>query len=313
MEPNENDRETPAWAESIYADSGEPDVDPPPTADRKEIADRLFLHALLARVHQPTTNIADRVSRAMRALGDAATAAPTTGAIKTSRRSWLVSGLALAAAISGVGVIWVMTGSGTPSAMAAVQGALATAELPEDRKYIVRTSFADGQEVQGMLYVRGAGRFALELPAPLGGTLWIGKNGTRDWIVPALGPVLAGEDPEFVQKFLNERGVHLPILEIATILRRMGERFDLTLEPVEGEAELEKVKGVRRGEVRMMPAAVEVWAGTRTRIVERIVLEWGNEGGVKRVEFLRQPTERLPDDWFDHAAHHRPGRPVIEN
>jgi hypothetical protein len=159
-------------------------------------------------------------------------------------------------------------------AQAAVQEAFRAASQFEDRQYAVRTRVrtlrGNRTEFKAMLYVRGADHFALHHPGFLG-DLWIGGNGRRYWIKPAIGPA---QEVAQLQKPLRWAGTEafgLPELQMTGLLSFLVDEYDLILvgdEPATdaSAATWRHIRGVQRSVADDRPQVVDLWADPQSGI-----------------------------------------------
>jgi hypothetical protein len=218
-----------------------------------------------------------------------------------------------------VGSWWLSSPANT--AFAALQRTQATALELTDRLY--RLTLEGGVVIprrrEAKLYARGGDRFALQLPTPLGGS-WIGRDGNQVWSVPAAGPILVGGDPQLLGQWLPRDAAELPFLQVTTILQRMADHFDLEgplpAEPV-GDRQLAcpHIRGWRHATAPLGPLTIDLWYHPQTGVAERLVLNWDSEDGETRRPWKTLMLERedappVADDFYTHAAHHGPARPV---
>lgn len=295
-----------------------------------------FLHALLGRLYRSDTAETDRrVQRVMNALdGQPAeetlprAAKPTVVPYPTgARRPHMIPLIAAAAAMLLVSIVWFSVGENN-TAYAAVQRALDNALADVDREYRVRAELQGPLEirrdVEATLYVRGAEKFAVRHPGLLRKReIWAGSNGQQGWLVPPIGPVLVNEDQDLIKKWLQEKVVSTPFLQITSILERMADKYDLEKLPAEKLPDLEgtdadikwqRIRGTTKDRKTDGPKTIELWSHPRTGAAQRLILDWQGTPGKANVnqitlDLIGQP--KLADDWYEHSGHHQ-GRMVIQ-
>jgi hypothetical protein len=199
-----------------------------------------------------------------------------------------------------------------------------------DRTYDVIDTWGEpGQsERTAVLQCRGEGLVFQALSSPWEGT-WVGGDGRRSWMVPATGAVRTSDDPRAFLRLvrggaLPDRGGDLrlarqrealPFLSLVPLLEICARSYDLKLLPPEPVGEegrpCRHVRGRRRGGVEGAPEGVEVWVRSDTGVVRRLVLRLGEGPGARRLTLELTGEEALPADWYEHAAHHDRGRPVL--
>jgi hypothetical protein len=222
---------------------------------------------------------------------------------------------------------WKLTAANPADAVLA--RALQAAGDERDRTYDVIDTWGEpGQSQQtAVLQVRG-GQFVFRpLTAPWEGTL-VGGDGRENWMVPAAGAVRTSDDAGAFLRVvrggalparpgearLTQQREPLPSLNLLELLRLVSRCYDLKRLPTERLGEegegCQHLSARRRGDVGGGPAAVEVWVRAETGAVRRLVLHLGEGPGARRLTLNFQSEERLPADWYGHAAHHDAGRPV---
>jgi hypothetical protein len=236
--------------------------------------------------------------------------------------------LAVAASlVLALGIWWQVT-SPSQQAYATLQQTLQRAAETGARQYgvtaVVQRPLVGKREIEADLYVDGADRFLLRHPSILlPGEMWIGGNERENWLVPTRGPVLVGDDKMLQQWLADEQELSTPFLHVTTILQRMSRDYDLEMLPDEAvtasdrsgaTVRCRRVRGVLRDTMRPLPRTIELWSDHDTGIARRLILDWElrpEQVGRSRVAFELVGSKQLPPDWFEHAAHHGEGRPVL--
>jgi hypothetical protein len=150
----------------------------------------------------------------------------------------------------------------------------------------------------------------------------MGSNGDDHWVVPPFGPVSTGRQPDAVQQLLiGERG-SLPFLQLATVLEKLDDRYELTLhdgaEPPPGappgSPPCLQVTGTRKDTTDpLLPTTVQVWTTRKTGVCYRLEAVWEDQPLTPRRLTFQWLSLDAPvtDAWYHHASHHPPFRPVI--
>lgn len=311
------------WLDSFASDPDSSSVAALEPAARRALADQLFVDVLLDHVLGGETlesqALVDKVLTQVEEV-PAAPAPEVVAAGGSSRRRWIASGLTIAAGIIGVAIVWTVNEATLPSAEAAVEKAARQATRPVDRHYRVAVHLRAVQPIHADLYLRGANHVALNAHLPL--DPWLGSNGQVAWLAPKLGPVFVVDDVFRVQERIsNVVGVPLPFLRITNVLGDLARNYDLRLKGVgklEGFAHARwlRVEATLRPGLRLFaPRNVELWADLKSGDVGRLVLDWSGRIenlAVQRIEFHLVDKDERPAAWYEHTAHHRPGRDVIE-
>jgi hypothetical protein len=280
----------------------------------KERADQLFLHSLLEQSHDVHTE-----TRNARLFGSLDAPAPTA-----PRRPRLSHGMLAAAAACVIAVLaWVFVGPTYQAvAMDVLDRVEAAAKLPVDRKYEISFQFARNAETHpsATLWVRGGDKFVVRYPHPSGnGDLWIGANGRDLWLVPAVrsAPVLAAVDSKWLQRWIEERRLRLPFLNIESILHRLKSDYRVSLTTEVVDANTDHLSGVRSGTPRLLPQTIDVWSDRRSGTVRRLELAWRKDGRgphwLASMEIRLVDEQAAGDEWYEHRAHHDANRRVVEN
>ena len=252
---------------------------------------------------------------------------PTQEAAPAKRRSWSrwVS-VAIAASLLGMIFFGLQYFGSTQQALAAIEQSLAAAAEQVARQYLITVTFKDGgksNEVENDLYVQGSDRFALRHPALVAGAdLWLGKNGNTNWVVPAIGPVLTGNDLALSRWLSSQEQLSTPYLHVTTVLDRMSRGYRLrqlgesTIRSIDGDDVVcRHVVGERKSDANQnLPAIIELWSDAESGVALRIEARWSLaefESGREKVviEFVGQPE--LPENWFEAEGHYAGSRNKI--
>lgn len=244
---------------------------------------------------------------------------PTIDSTQASRRTWNHwVPIAIAASLISAMFIGLQYLSPAKQALAAIERSLEVAEEKVARRYLITVTLKDESksfEAENDLYVEGNDRFALRHSAIVPGSdLWIGKNGDTTWVVPAIGPVLTGNDFALSRWLSSQEQFSTPYLHVTTILARMSRGYQLhnlgesTIRSIAGsDVFCRHLKGELKSEANQsLPATIELWSDVESGMAIRIEARWplsGSETGREKVvlEFVEQPI--LPDHWFEADGH----------
>jgi hypothetical protein len=243
---------------------------------------------------------------------------------KKPRRVWRWLSLAAAASLLLViGLWWQVDPS--QRALAVVQQSLQRETEASPRQYsvtaVAHLPVVGRTERVAELYVDRAERFALRrLASPLLGEVWIGGNDREQWIVPPLGPILVG-DAQMLQDWMADKSdFPTPYLHLTTVLHLMSQRYDLEVLPDTSLAlpdqtvRCRRVRGVLRDATWGPPSTIDLWADHDAGIVRQLILDWQlqpGQFGRSTVSIELVGRNELPQDWFEHSAHHDEGRSVL--
>lgn len=309
--------------------------------EKERVADILFLDALLTRVHRDDRDAtARRVAQALARLderspeviplgngetmfpGEAPSPSVRAAPARSARRRWLVSSLSITAGVAGAGAAWLLSSATPANAQETVRKAYAEALVLEDRHYRVWTYFGGPlvAPIEGSLFVRGGEKFALHQPTPLGLRFWLGSDGRSSWFIPAIGPVLVSGDSSAPRRWIADRGMEVPFLQITAILRELVDDYELEELPDEplphdtARGDWRRVRGTLASQRLLLPRQIDAWVHPKTGMVARLILDWklaGKALGLRRIEFDLVDQNRMPDDWYSAARHHGAGRAVL--
>ena len=282
-------------------------------SDWRQQADLQFLDAALIQAHEDSGAASEaRIVGVLKALDDQPA--------RVAPRSWRLvrwgAPLATAAAVLVMATaVWFPKQA--ESAMATVERAISAALVPQDRTYRVRIQPAGAASsntpLEATLYLRGGERFVVRHPGIVSGEMWLGTNGRKLWFVPAIGPVLEGDRLGLLPQWHDEAGVALPYLQLATILRRLQDRYELEEVPT-SESVRQHIRGRRVSADAGWPATIDLWVDRDTGVAEELTLDWPEATvGARRVQFQLTSQAPLGDNWYDHTAHHAADRKVFHS
>jgi hypothetical protein len=293
-------------------------------AGRRRLADLQLLHGLLGQLREGAAAEREaRVQGVLRALE----AAPV--ALRWRPRARRVLSWVTAAAVVLFGLLlWGKFGAANP-AYAVMARALQAAGEQRDRTYDVTDTWGEPEQSRraGVFQFRGDQFVFRPLAPPWEGAL-LGGNGRQGWVVPATGAVLVSDDPRAFFRLIRgsvlpdrrgdrpaaRRDDALPFMHLTALLERFARSYELKLlapEALEeGGPRYQHLRAERRADVEDGPEVVEVWAHPESAVVRRLRLHLGEGPGARRVSLDLTGEAPLPADWYEHAAHHDPARPV---
>ncbi|MDZ4686372.1 MAG: hypothetical protein SH850_14990, partial [Planctomycetaceae bacterium] len=307
-----------AWVDGASEDSAAP-LD---RIEAQRAADVSLLHTLLEQALRPDAAAREiRVQRVAASVRE--TVMPAAPATVPTRRRWLAT-LTTVAAVLMAGVLLRNTFNPRTTATAAVDTALKAATVETDRAYRVQTDLRlpDGapKELTADLWVRGGSQFVVRQDVPWG-DLYLGSDGVDHWVIRPVGPVLTGPEPGLIEQWLLRDQLSLPFLQVATLLQRLADRYDLKLGPAAEIVTAEGAKPVwctqvvgtkRDASDLLAPDVIRLWTARQSGVAQQVELLWNrpeDQPGVSRVTLRLQPlAAELPADWYRHEAHHDPDR-----
>jgi hypothetical protein len=271
-------------------------------------ADRRFLDALLARhfAADPAQDAA-RVEVVLRRIDGARgrTESPVAGP------GWLrslrpLAPLAAAAAVL-LAVLLVPT-LFSNTASAAIQRASVAMARAIDLHYRVEIDSPLGIPLGGEVWTRGNEFVVLRLNTPAG-ELWAGEGRASAWIVPPLDelPVRLNDSGHLRDVLKIQDDMSAPLLHIGSTLERLGEWCELRFDPDGETIEARRVEGAPddipvRARIRIGPDG----------IVREFDAEWTPILGPRGCRLTWIGAPELADRFYEHDAHHDPGRAVVD-
>jgi hypothetical protein len=295
-------------------------------AERDELRDA-WIESLLVTATRPQ-NHAERIARAMSQIESGPVGVHLADAGRKRRRfvSWMAIGAT--AAVFLASLLLVQDG-GTQSAMAAIQRSLDVAAQRITRKYLLEVEYrpANGRpsKITNDLYVQGNDRFALRHPGLLPGTsFWVGRNGAESWVLPAIGPVLKGDNTVLSRWLRSHDELDTPYLHVTTVLARMMSR-GFRLETLRDEefavpngppVECQHIRAHRKmSDQPGLPETIELWASRESGMAVRLVARWtlaeGESGRESVVLTFQNEEPSLSGAWFSAEGHYAGRRPMM--
>ena len=162
-----------------------------------------------------------------------------------------------------------------------------------------------------LLYTRGKDEHVLIRSFADGRAFVTGSNGRESWAVPPEGPVQVSADPTRYRGAAPGEKQNVPI-QIPEALRRLRVQYDLQVE--EGDSrlgEFSRLVARKRSTTTRGPWRVELWFQSGSDVIERLYFEGlpSPQGGPLSLELQLVERRDLPDDFFEHRAHHAPIAP----
>jgi hypothetical protein len=334
---NSADQASADWASRFLDDEASPDALPTDLSEesRRQYADHLLLHSLLDAVTRGSGDVdADLWSALSSRLDEAAaesavegesvdpipvgSSAGPTAVSAGGRRNWLISSIGIALSLMVVGSAWLLMPGATPTARAAVEEALQQADRRVDRHYQIKIDLAAVADVEADLYVRGSNQFALHARGPLDVSVWLGIDGEKAWLAPAVGPVVVASEIQAIQERLASlSGLPIEFLMVGNVLRMLERDYTLTMVPQDEQAgTLRHIVAIKRKGFRpLLPSRVDVWTSPKDGLVHQLLLDWSGQVenlAVRRVEFVLTDETPRGASWYEHSDHHADGVPVIQ-
>lgn len=276
----------------------------------KAYCDQMRMHALLAwraGAGEPSTDLL--VPRERKVI-----------ALPSRLRLWRWCGWAAAALLMLGLLIFSLTPS--PATAAAAVMAMQKALQRGNRSYAISVLAGDPQMVMNnggtlsyegaVLHLRGDRQFVLVRPIIEGGQRFTGSDGTENWDFSGNGPVKVSRDPKRFRGGLPGEQQDAVFLDFRGQLSRLQSGYDISLEDVPGAVDLAMLKARKKNRDVRGPNDMQLTFRRESGVI--VTLEMHGlpraRGGPDALRLTLTSDTALPPDFFSHAAHHEPGRPV---
>lgn len=290
---------------------------------RRHIADQQLVDAILRSLgNVDRDDTSRRVRRVMAAIA-ADHPSPATSKHRVARM-WSLVGLAACLLVACT--LLVMKSANESRATEILAQIRQVSLADTDRSYYLFHSNSQHDapfEFLGKLYLRGTTGFVVEVK-----NYAVGRNGDEYWVVPAKGPVILAHDFNWLNspsardmlelellKDLSVTSHRAPLVQLSTIVESIAGVYDFGIHrgTYEGTHRLDELRAARRGLNAELPASIRLWFDSETKIIHTVELTWSVvEGRPLRhsVRLTLAPAENVADEWYQHAAHHAPDRPI---
>ena len=166
-----------------------------------------------------------------------------------------------------------------------------------------------------ILYVRGGRQFVLVRKGLDGRLFTTGCNGKSSWSIGPEGPVRVSDDPNRFRRGIPGQSHSVPLVSIHEGLEGLLSAYDIEMRdsPIQvGDETCQQLIAVRRSASHLGPRKVEITYSARTgRIQDMVFVDMPRSQQLPVIIHLQLIEERdLGADFFDHQAHHEPGRSV---
>lgn len=280
-----------------------------PDDQRSRIADLQLVDALLSGLSPSARERREvRIERVMAAVHADLPSPPPVG----RPVSWKPAIAIAVALLVALGLFWDRASRASRASVILREIGETTLEKVDRVYTLLRDGSASdtGSQVEGKLYLRGRDGFVLVC-----GDVVLGRSGGQYWLVPKQGPVVLSDSFQWMVSDSERRAGELALLkQLAVDSRRMSimqlsavvqlMRHDYELEVYRqqhaGRA-IDAIVGTLRRDRRHLPDTISLWADADTRIIERAQFAWG-PGNTLTLQLTH--AERLPGNWYEHAAHH---------
>jgi hypothetical protein len=164
------------------------------------------------------------------------------------------------------------------------------------------------------LWLRGTDQFVLRQSLPTGETRILGSDATESWSIRGNGAVHIDHDPDRFGGGLGTKRREVAFLDPGPQLEELKRLYQIEWldRPAAGPW---KLRGLRRSPDQGGAREIELWFDHATGLLERMILRQlpRQQGGPESVSIRLSSTAPLAPDFFNHAAHHEPDRPVIND
>ena len=166
-----------------------------------------------------------------------------------------------------------------------------------------------------ILYVRGGRQFVLVRKGLDGRLFTTGCNGKLSWSIGPEGPVRVSDDPNRFRRGVPGQSHSVPLVSIHEGLEGLLSAYDIEMRdsPLQvGDETCQQLIADRRSPTHLGARRVEITYSVRTgRIQDMVFVDMPRSQQLPVIIHLQLIEERdLGADFFDHQAHHEPGRPV---
>lgn len=164
------------------------------------------------------------------------------------------------------------------------------------------------------LWLRGTDQFVLRQSLPTGETRILGSDATESWSIRGNGAVHIDSDPDRFGGGLGTKRREIAFLDPGPQLEELKRLYQIEwlVRPDQGPW---KLRGLRRSADQGGAKEIELWFDRDTGLLGRMILRQlpRQQGGPHSVSIQLSSTAPLAPDFFNHAAHHEPGRPVAND
>jgi hypothetical protein len=313
------DRLSSAWLDGrdggSVAGDGADELPEDDAAAQGYLADLLLVDALLANMSESAEAALEaRIRRVMEGIDPPA----RTGRPRVRLLRWSSVAAVAACLLIAVTLMWMQLARNSLAneVLAAVNEASAEAT---DRIYAIRRvlpSTVERQRPQGRLYLRGRSGFVMTCDRVV-----LGRDADQFWLVGPNQQVTLSDDFHWIDarathdtlglRFLQELSLesrHIPLMQLASVAELMRHDYDVTLSrELLGTRSVDLLIGHRRSARSELPATIQLWADSDSRIIQRAELAWGQDNAII-LDLL--PDEPVPERWYHYEAHCR-GEPKI--
>ena len=234
-------------------------------------------------------------------------------------RRFLWRWAAAAAALIVVGSALILL---TPASASAALTRVMEAMQRGDRSYRIEVLAGDARQTMNngnsvtyegaALHLRGDRQFVLVRPIIEGGQRFTGSDGTENWDFSGDGPVKVSRDPKRFRGGLPGEQQDAVFLDLRGQLSRLQSGYDISLEDVPDNADLAVLKARKKDREVRGPNEMQLTFRSESGVI--VTLEMRGlpraRGGPDALRLTLTSDTALPPDFFSHAAHHEPGRPV---
>ena len=286
--------------------------------ERRDFLEQARLHSLLAQAARAGA-FADDQARFFQKLEEAPEAARPR-----RRMVWLPLAAALVVLL-GLAALFL-----PQRASAALDRVRAALDHPVDRAYRLtvlpgrapqprpprddRGRFPPEASLDGAtLWLRDGDHFVLRQTLPNGVERTFGSDGRTSWSLRSNGPVRVSEDSKRFGGGLMTRLRENAFIDLRGRLDEWKQFYDVRWIASPTPTPLRILSGRRRPGHQGGPREIEMWFDPSTNLIHRMVLRGlpQDQGGPDSVALDLVPTDPLPANFFQHDAHHEPGRPVV--
>jgi anti-sigma factor RsiW len=218
------------------------------------------------------------------------------------------------------------------TAAAALTRLIEASSQSGDRTYVLVADEAEWKVVEtpgrkspppingAVLHVRGDQMYVLIRTYADGRRMITGSNGKEAWSIRGDGPVRVSADPSRFRGAVPGEQQGLPFANIRANLEDLRTAYELTvLEPQaldsQSSRQFNRLQAIKRSQAHRGPRKVMIWHDTEAGVIHRMQFEGlpRAKGGPKNLTMTLTDQTELPNNWFEHTAHHEDDRRIIHD
>ncbi|MEM8954547.1 MAG: hypothetical protein AAGD22_10390 [Verrucomicrobiota bacterium] len=244
----------------------------------------------------------------------------TAKVIPFTRRTWFRTVVTTSAAAACVMLGLVLLNPSPLNAASALQRVIDAAMAAGDRTYLVSVTRGAPQppgprgrgvtQEKAQVYLRGTNQWLVTQDLTDGsGQRISGFDGEQSWTVSGNNTVYVADSADQFRRNLPGASVDVPFLNLHEQLRDLRENYHISLDK-DKDSGLPLLRAIKKSRDINGPREFLIWFDPDSGIIRRLDVRRPVSGTprILRMDLVEQSP--LPADFFSHAAHHEPERPV---